>query len=136
MSDYEFRKSKRRTKKKIRAKKEHKANKVSAMTVRIAPRKVRLVTDLIRGKSVDEALNILQFTAKRAAPVISKLIESALHNIERSDQLDWDVDALHVSEIFVDEGPTLRRFKPRAQGRATRINKRTSNITLVLQPQQ
>lgn len=102
--------------------------------VRVAPRKVRLVADLVRGKNVDEALNILQFTAKRAAPVIAKLIESALHNVEQSEKLDWDIDDLCVSTIFVNEGPTLRRFKPRAMGRATRINKRTSHITVVLEP--
>lgn len=136
MTEYQYKKAKRRVKKSERNAHDTRANTVSLMTVRIAPRKVRLVTDLIRGKSVDEALNILQFTQKRAAPVVSKLIESALHNIEASEKLSWDVDDLHVSEVFVNEGPTLRRFKPRAQGRATRINKRTSNITVVLQPQQ
>jgi len=109
------------------------ANKATQKLVRIAPQKVRLVVDLIRGKGVDEALNILQFTAKRAAPVVSKLVENAMNNIERSDAFDWDIDDLYVSEVYVDEGPTLRRFKPRAQGRATRINKRTSHITVVLE---
>lgn len=118
------------------SKKTNSANKASAKMVRIAPPKVRLVVDLIRGKSVDEALNTLQFTAKRAAPIVSKLVESALHNIERSEELGWDIDELYVSKAYVDEGPTLRRFKPRAQGRATRINKRTSHITVVLEPRQ
>lgn len=66
--------------------------------------------------------------------MVSKLINSAISNIEMSDELDWDIDDLVVSEIYVDEAPTMRRFKPRAQGRATRINKRTSHITVVLQP--
>jgi len=112
------------------------ANKATIKLVRISPSKVRLVVDLIRGKSVDEALNILQFTAKRAAPIVAKLVENALNNIERSEALDWDIDNLYVSKVFVDEGPTLRRFKPRAQGRATRINKRTSHITVVLESRQ
>ncbi len=117
-----------------KSRKEHTPNRVKARMVRIAPRKVRLVVDLIRGRSVDEALNTLHFTDKRASSIVSKMIESALGNINESEQLDWDVDDLVVSEVFVDEGPTLRRFKPRAMGRATRINKRTSHITLVLQP--
>lgn len=115
------------------SKKTSSANKATIKLVRISPSKVRLVVDLIRGKSVDEALNILQFTAKRAAPIVGKLVENALNNIERSETLDWDIDDLYVSKVFVDEGPTLRRFKPRAQGRATRINKRTSHITVVLE---
>ncbi|MEC9400366.1 MAG: 50S ribosomal protein L22 [Myxococcota bacterium] len=118
------------------SKNEHRANQATLRMVRIAPRKVRLVIDLIRGKSVDEALNILQFTQKRAAPLVSKLIESALSNIENSEQLDWDADDLVVAKAYANEGPTLRRFKPRAQGRATRINKRTSHITIVLEQRQ
>jgi large subunit ribosomal protein L22 len=118
-------------------KKQHNANKVSANTVRLSPPKARVVVDLIRHKSVDEALNILQFTQKRAAPIVSKLIESALSNIEQSEKLrDWDIDDLIVSKVTVDEGPTLRRFLPRAQGRATRLNKRTSHITVVLEPRE
>ena len=93
-----------------------------------------MVADLVRSKPVGEALSVLQFTAKKAAPMISKLINSAISNVEDSDELDWDIDELVVSEIYVDEAPTMRRFKPRAQGRATRINKRTSHITVVLQP--
>lgn len=94
-------------------KKQHNANKVSANTVRLSPPKARVVVDLIRHKSVDEALNILQFTQKRAAPIVSKLIESALSNIEQSEKLrDWDIDDLIVSKVTVDEGPTLRRFCP------------------------
>ncbi len=111
------------------------ANTASARNVRIAPMKARVVVDLIRNKPLFEALNILQFTPKKAAPIVSKLIESALHNVEHSDEHDWDVDELVISEVYVNEGPTMRRFKPRAMGRATRINKRTSHITVVLQPQ-
>jgi large subunit ribosomal protein L22 len=105
--------------------------------VRLSPPKARVVVDLIRHKSVDEALNILQFTQKRAAPLVAKMIESALHNIAQSEKLkDWDIDDLVVSKVTVDEGPTLRRFLPRAQGRATRLNKRTSHITVVLEPRE
>jgi len=117
-----------------KSRKELNANRVRAKMVRIAPRKVRLVVDLIRGESVDEALNILHFTTKRAAPVLHKMLESAVANIQEAEDLDWDIDDLIVAEAFVDEGPTLRRFKPRAMGRATRINKRTSHITLVVAP--
>lgn len=119
------------------SKKQHNANKVTASTIRISPPKVRVVVDLVRHKSVDEALNILQFTQKRAAPLVAKMIEGALHNIEQSEKLrDWDIDDLIVSKVTVDEGPTLRRFLPRAQGRATRLNKRTSHITVVLEPRE
>ena len=113
---------------------EHRANRVTLRSTGTAPRKVRMVADLVRGKDVDDALTLLQFTPKKAAPVLAKLIESAVYNVEESGELDWDVDDLFVSEIFVDEGPTMRRFRPRAMGRATRINKRTSHITVVLRP--
>lgn len=119
------------------SKKQYSANRVSANMVRLSPPKARVVVDLIRHKSVDEALNILQFTQKRAAPLVAKMIESALHNIAQSEKLkDWDIDDLVVSKVTVDEGPTLRRFLPRAQGRATRLNKRTSHITVVLEPRE
>jgi len=97
--------------------------------LRVAPRKTRLVVDLIRGKNVEEAINILTFTRRSASEPVRKLIESALANAEAADA---NVDDLYVEQIFVDEGPTLRRFRPRAQGRATRINKRTSHVTCVL----
>lgn len=116
------------------SRKQHSANRAILRNVRIAPRKARIVVDLVRSKPVGEALSILQFTTKKASPMVSKLINSAISNIEMSDELDWDIDDLVVSEIYVDEAPTMRRFKPRAQGRATRINKRTSHITVVLQP--
>ncbi len=101
--------------------------------LRISPRKSRLVVDLIRGKSVDEAINILTFTKRAASEPVRKLIESAISNAEEQEA---NVDRLFVSEIYVDEGPTLRRFRPRAMGRATRINKRTSHITCVLSERQ
>lgn len=112
----------------------HRANTASARNVRVSPQKARPVIDLVRKKPILEALDILQFTQKKAAPIISKVIESAMHNVEESDELDWDIDDLVVAQAYVNEGPTLRRFKPRAMGRATRINKRTSHITVVLEP--
>lgn len=115
-------------------KRETRANTASARHVRIAPRKARMVIDLVRGKPILEALDILQFTQKRAAPLISKVVESALRNVEESDELDWDLDDLYVSEAYVNEGPTLKRFKPRAMGRATTILKRTSHINIELEP--
>ncbi|BDH63657.1 50S ribosomal protein L22 [Ureibacillus massiliensis 4400831 = CIP 108448 = CCUG 49529] len=104
--------------------------KAIARTVRIAPRKVRLVVDLIRGKQVGEAVAILRHTPKAASPVVEKVLKSAVANAEHNYELD--VNNLVVSEIFVDEGPTLKRFRPRAQGRASAINKRTSHITIVV----
>jgi large subunit ribosomal protein L22 len=99
-------------------------------TVRIAPRKVRLVVDLIRGKKVGEAIAILKHTPKTASPVVEKLLKSAIANAEHNYELD--PNNLVVGKVFVDEGPTLKRFRPRAQGRASAINKRTSHITIVL----
>lgn len=104
--------------------------KAIARTVRIAPRKVRLVVDLIRGKQVGEAVAILRHTPKAASPVVEKVLKSAVANAEHN--YDLDVNSLVISEVFVDEGPTLKRFRPRAQGRASAINKRTSHITLVV----
>jgi large subunit ribosomal protein L22 len=108
----------------------HSVNRVSAMTVRLAPRKARIIVDLIRGKGVYDALSTLRYTEKRGAAIIEKLIESALSNIESAGTMD--VDNLLVSRAWVNEGPTLRRFMPRAQGRATRIRKRTCHIHLEL----
>lgn len=104
--------------------------KAIARTVRIAPRKVRLVVDLIRGKQVGEAIAILKHTPKAASPVVEKVLNSAIANAEHN--YDLDVNNLVVSKVFVDEGATLKRFRPRAQGRASAINKRTSHITLVV----
>ena len=99
-------------------------------TVRIAPRKARLVVDLIRGKQVGEAVAILRHTPKVASPVVEKLLNSAIANAEHN--YDMDVNNLIVKQAFVDEGPTLKRFRPRAMGRASAINKRTSHITIVV----
>src|SRR5690606_16434085 len=104
--------------------------KAIARYVRIAPRKVRLVVDLIRGKKVEEAFAILRHTPRAASPVLEKLLNSAVANAEHNNSLD--VNNLVVSEAFVNEGPIMKRFQPHAQGRAFRINKRTSHITLVV----
>lgn len=97
--------------------------------LRVAPRKTRLVIDLVRGKKVEDAISILTFTRRAASEPVRKLIESAIANAEAEDA---NVERLYVQQIYVDEGPTLRRFRPRAMGRATRINKRTSHVTCVL----
>ncbi|SEO76207.1 LSU ribosomal protein L22P [Amphibacillus marinus] len=104
--------------------------KAVANTVRIAPRKVRLVVDLIRGKNVGEAIAILKHTQRGASPVVEKVLNSAIANAEHNYEMD--VENLYVSEAFVNEGVTLKRFRPRAQGRASQINKRTSHITVVV----
>ena len=106
-------------------------SKAIAKTVRIAPRKVRLILDLVRGKEVGEAISILKLTNKRSSPVVEKLVKSAVANAEHN--YDMDIDNLYISEIFADEGPTMKRFRPRAQGRATKINKRTSHITVIVE---
>ena len=98
--------------------------------LRVSPRKARLVVDLIRGRSVDEALNILQFSEKGVSVPVSKLLRSAVANADNRG--GFDLDRLFVSKATVDEGPTWRRWLPRAHGRATRIRKRTSHITLQL----
>lgn len=104
--------------------------KAIARTVRIAPRKVRLVVDLIRGKKVGEAIAILKHTPKAASPVVEKVLSSALANADHN--YNMDLDNLYVTEVYVDGGPVLKRFRPRAQGRAFRIHKRTSHITVVV----
>jgi large subunit ribosomal protein L22 len=104
--------------------------KAVAKQVRIAARKVRLVVDLIRGKQVGEAVAILKHTPKGASPVVEKLLNSAIANAEHNYEMD--VNKLVISEAFVDEGVTLKRFRPRAMGRASRINKRSSHITIVV----
>jgi large subunit ribosomal protein L22 len=95
---------------------------------RISAQKARLVADQIRGKSVGEALNILAFSPKKGAELVKKVLESAIANAEHNDGAD--IDELHVSVIFVDEGVTMKRIKPRAKGRADRILKRNSHITV------
>lgn len=97
---------------------------------RLSPQKARLVVDMVRGKGVQEALNILRFSPQKAADIVSKLVGSAVANAEQRGVSD--VDRLFVKTIFVDQGPVLKRFLPRAQGRATRIRKPTSHITVVL----
>ena len=98
--------------------------------VRQSPYKVRRVLDLVRGLPVEEAEHVLRLTNRAAAKPIEKTLHSAVANAEHNHALD--VDDLFIAEAFADEGPTLRRFKPRARGRATRINKRTSHITIVV----
>ena len=95
---------------------------------RISAQKVRLVADQIRGKSVESALEILQFSGRKGADIIKKVLESAIANAEHNDGAD--VDELKVSTIFVDEGMTMKRIKPRAKGRADRIFKRSCHITV------
>lgn len=104
--------------------------KAVARYVRIAPRKVRQVVNLIRGKEISDALAILQFTPKGSTQDVTKVLKSAVANAEHN--YDMDPDNLVITEIYVDEGPTMKRIKPRAQGRADRIRKRTSHITVVV----
>ncbi len=104
--------------------------KAVAKYVRIAPRKVRVVMDLIRGKNVAEAFAILKFTPKVGAEVIEKVLKSAVANAENN--FDMNVDKLYVSSAFVDQGPTLKRIHPRSRGQAFSILKRTSHVTVVV----
>lgn len=98
--------------------------------LRIAPRKVRLVADLVRGKTVEEAQAVLSFTVKRAAPPLKKLLDSAVANAKNN--LEMNPSNLYISKITVDEGPKLKRWRARAMGRAGAIEKKTSHITVVL----
>jgi len=100
--------------------------------LRIAPRKVRLVADLLRGKPVEQALAILKYTPKAASKPMEKLVRSAIANAEDVTKGQVDVDKLFVRSIEVDQGPSLRRFLTRAMGRATRVNKKTSHVTVTL----
>ncbi|MGO2696575.1 MAG: 50S ribosomal protein L22 [Bavariicoccus seileri] len=102
----------------------------TAKTVRIAPRKVRLVIDLIRGKKVGEAIAVLKYKQRSASPVIEKVLLSAIANAEHN--FDLDIENLVVTEAYVNEGPTMKRFRPRAKGSASPILKRTSHITIVV----
>ncbi|TVQ91743.1 MAG: 50S ribosomal protein L22 [Deltaproteobacteria bacterium] len=102
---------------------------------RVSAQKARLVADLVRGRQVPEAIEVLTFTQKKSAPMIKKLVESAVANAEQKASRDGDpidIDDLFIESITVDQGPSLRRFRPRAQGRATRILKKTSHISVVL----
>ncbi len=104
--------------------------KAIAKYVRISPQKARLVVDLIRGKKAEEADTTLGFTDKKAAGIIRKVLKSAMANAVQNPNIDENV--LYVREVFVDQGPTLKRWRARAQGRATPIKKKTSHITVVL----
>jgi len=109
--------------------------KAKVKNVRISPRKVRMVVDSVRGKSVSQAVHILTFTRRKAAIPVQKLLKSAIANASENDGIT-DVDDLLIDRITVDEGPTLKRFMPRARGRATPINKRTSHIQIVLRERE
>lgn len=98
--------------------------------IRISPQKARLVADVVRGMNVDKAITTLKFMPKKGAAIIRQVIESAVANATQDDRVD--VDNLFVKKIDIDGGPSLKRIMPRAQGRATRIIKRTSHITVVL----
>ncbi len=101
--------------------------------VRVSPRKARLIADQVRGKHIDDARSLLQFSPRTAADDIAKVIESAAANAENNHDLIGD--EMVVAEIRVDEGPTLKRFRPRAMGRATPIHKRTCHISVALTPE-
>lgn len=104
--------------------------KAVAKYIRVAPNKARQVVNMIRGKQVDEAKAILQFTPKRVAKVVEKVLDSAIANAEHN--FDMDRENLFVSKVYVDGGPTMKRYRPRALGRADLIRKRTSHITVVV----
>lgn len=102
--------------------------KATAKQVRISPRKARLVIDLVRGKDVGEAVGILKNTPKKAAETVEKVLNSAVANAEHNHGMI--ADELYISEAYANEGPTMKRYKPRAMGQASPINKRTSHITI------
>lgn len=106
----------------------------TAKYVRVAPRKARLVVDQIRNKSVEQALELLQFNNRAAAVPVAKVVNSAVANAENNHGLRGA--DLVIAAAYVDEGPTLKRFRPRAKGSASRINKRTSHITVVVAPRK
>ena len=105
-------------------------SRASTRHVRITPQKARLVVDLIRGKRVEEAIGVLEFNPRRASKIVAKTLKSAIANAESAHNVD--VDTLYVKRAFVDEGPTLKRFMPRAHGRATPIFKRTCHVTVIV----
>lgn len=109
---------------------EAKKAKSIAKYIRIAPRKVRIVMDLIRGKNVGEAFAILKYTPKVGSEVIEKVLRSAVANAEHN--YDMNADKLYVSEAFVDQGPTMKRIHPRSRGQAFKILKRSSHVTVVV----
>ena len=103
--------------------------------IRISPRKARLVADLVRGKNLDQALSILALTPKKASPILKKAVMSATANVQfkNDGEVAMTNSDIFIKEIKIDEGPTLKRIRPRAQGRAFRINKRTSHIKVVVE---
>ncbi|MBI4805210.1 MAG: 50S ribosomal protein L22 [Desulfovibrio sp.] len=107
--------------------------KAIAKYIRVSPQKARLVANTIKGRGVEEAMNILKFTPKKAAEIIGKVLHSALSNAE---QLSADVDTLKVKDVIVNQGPTWKRIMPRSMGRANRILKRTSHITVVVEEEK
>ena len=106
----------------------------TAKYVRMAPRKVRMVVDQIRNKSVEQALEVLQFSTRAAAEPVAKVVRSAVANAENNNNLR--AENLVIAAAYVDEGPTLKRIRPRAKGSASRINKRTSHITVIVAPRK
>lgn len=105
-----------------------------ARYIRVSPLKARQVADLVRGKDIREAVGILRYTNKKSAPLINKVVKSAVANAEHN--FDMDSDALYISEIMIDEGPTLKRMQPRGYGRADVRRHRTSHITVVLKERE
>ena len=99
--------------------------------VRVSPRKARLVIDMIRGRYAQDALDILRDSPKAVSKTIERIVRVAVSNAENNEEVA-DIDTLYVKEAYVDQGPTMKRFRPRAMGRATRIRKRTSHITVIL----
>ena len=125
------------TKKAAKVENENKEELVAKATVkyeRISSRKVAIVANLIRGKNVDEAMAILQFTPKAGAEVLTKLLKSAIANAENNNQMNHS--KLYIAEIYSNQGPTLKRIRPAAKGSAVRIRKRTSNTTIVLKEKE
>jgi large subunit ribosomal protein L22 len=108
--------------------------KATAKFVRVSSRKAKLVADLVRGKDLEETLAILALTPTKAARIIEKVVISAAANAENNH--DMDVSSLYIAEIYANQGPTMKRFQPRAQGRAGAIRKRTSHITAVLKEKE
>jgi large subunit ribosomal protein L22 len=101
-----------------------------ARYVRISPQKAGLIMDEVRGKRVEEALRVLSFSPKKGARLLKKLIDSAVANAGANKEID--VDTLFIKRLYADQGPVMKRFRPRAMGRATRIRKRTSHLTVIL----
>jgi large subunit ribosomal protein L22 len=109
-------------------------SKAVARYIRVSPFKARQVADLVRGKDVKEAIGILRYSNKKSGPLVTKVLKSAVANAEHN--YDMDSDSLYVSEIRIDEGPTLKRMKPRAYGRADVMKHRSSHITVVLRERE